>query len=374
MRRFLYSLLLTVLISNCAFTQEREKSFFSIEGKVNLDTGTVNLRPVVDSEWYPQDLTATTARISNGKFVLKGEITNPLGVYIEIQDVYYSPTYILSEGDQSVKIDINHNNEFVGYKSRYDQEEQAYRSYFLRSKQHIPDYYQVRDSLEAKGKISGKDSLMLEKLLVLNYRNTDSTMLSYVQENPKSAVAFWHFAELSRFGFSPIFDTIYRSFDKNIRRSFTGKKLKEYLAISGRMGKGKTLPKLVANDPSGVPIKANFYKSHEYTLVDFWYSSCGPCIAQFPKLKELYNEYSHLGFNIIGISTDRSEDIPQWRSAIKKFVLPWRQFIDENAVFSESIGIAVYPSSYLIDRTGKIILVNVKPNLLEDFLENRLHK
>lgn len=54
----------------------------------------------------------------------------------------------------------------------------------------------------------------------------------------------------------------------------------------------------------------------EYTLIDFWASWCGPCIASFPHLKNLYSSYDRDKIEIIGISIDT--DNKAWNKAIEK--------------------------------------------------------
>src|SRR5260370_38395244 len=62
-------------------------------------------------------------------------------------------------------------------------------------------------------------------------------------------------------------------------------------------------------------------------LVDFWATWCPPCIAELPNVKKLYETYHDRGFEVVGISQDRTMD------ALTKFLekekLPWINLYDQ---------------------------------------------
>ena len=108
---------------------------------------------------------------------------------------------------------------------------------------------------------------------------------------------------------------------------------------------------------------------HDYTLIDFWASWCGPCMRSMPGLKELYAEHSGEHFEIIGISLDRSRE--HWLGAIEHLDLKWVQltnlmFWDEPMV--KRFEIPYIPSTMLVDREGKIIIRNPNHDELAIYL------
>src|SRR4051812_35238867 len=44
-------------------------------------------------------------------------------------------------------------------------------------------------------------------------------------------------------------------------------------------------------------------------LIDFWSTTCGPCMREMPALKKLYSKYKIRGFEVIGITLDEDKEV-----------------------------------------------------------------
>jgi thiol-disulfide isomerase/thioredoxin len=105
-------------------------------------------------------------------------------------------------------------------------------------------------------------------------------------------------------------------------------------------------------------------------LIDFWATWCGPCLAEFPNMKELYEKYHEHGFEIVGVSID--ED----RAALEEFLaakkLPWTILHDrENDgqhPATTQYGIFAIPSMILVGRDGNVLDTQARGNNLEKLL------
>ncbi|SMC38044.1 TlpA family protein disulfide reductase [Pedobacter africanus] len=141
--------------------------------------------------------------------------------------------------------------------------------------------------------------------------------------------------------------------------------------INGRKNSviGNFIEDFTLNDPQGQPLKFSSLKGR-YVLIDFWGSWCGPCHVAFKELRTLYAKYQGKGFEILGLATENSK--AAWLKDLEKEKLPWLQVIDEQgnkSVSLEQFAISKYPTTVLVDPTGKIIGRDLNMKALEAILD-----
>lgn len=91
----------------------------------------------------------------------------------------------------------------------------------------------------------------------------------------------------------------------------------------------------------------------DYVLADFWASWCGPCRAEIPNIKKIYEKYKGKGLTVLGIAVwDKPEDT---KKAIDELKISWQQITNAGQVPTDLYGIQGIPHIILFGPDGKII-------------------
>ena len=131
---------------------------------------------------------------------------------------------------------------------------------------------------------------------------------------------------------------------------------------------GQPVPDFTATDLDGNPISLQDYRG-KVVLLDFWAVWCGPCIAEMPNVKRVYNSYKDEGFDIIGISLDTDE--ARLRNYLKENDIPWRQIFSGKgwqSPVSQQYDIRAIPAPWLIARDGTLISNRARGDALEQLV------
>ena len=119
----------------------------------------------------------------------------------------------------------------------------------------------------------------------------------------------------------------------------------------------KNAPEFALKDADGKTVRLSDYKG-KVVLLDFWATWCGPCKIEIPWLKEFQRKFRDRGFEIIGVSMDDEG----WQ-VVKPFVaelgINYRIVIGDDSTAQLYGGVDALPTTFVIDREGKIAAVHV---------------
>jgi peroxiredoxin len=129
--------------------------------------------------------------------------------------------------------------------------------------------------------------------------------------------------------------------------------------------KRKTAPDFALKDASGKLVRLADYKG-QVVLLDFWATWCGPCNTEIPWFTEFQRKYKDRGFAVLGVSLDEDG----WK-AINPFVaakkVNYRILLGDDKTGDQYGGLEALPTTFVIDRSGRIAAVHVGLANKKDF-------
>jgi thiol-disulfide isomerase/thioredoxin len=147
-----------------------------------------------------------------------------------------------------------------------------------------------------------------------------------------------------------------KNLDENVRA--LGEKMKTGAVNRARLLAGDPV-KITGKTLDGKSFDIRQYKG-KIVVVDFWATWCGPCRAELPNLKAVYEKYHSQGLEVVGVSLDeKEEDLVNF---LKETPLPWKILVNmephhagfENPI-ADHYGISGIPTVFLMNRDGKVV-------------------
>lgn len=129
----------------------------------------------------------------------------------------------------------------------------------------------------------------------------------------------------------------------------------------------KQAPDFTLKDANGHTVRLSDYRG-KVVLLDFWATWCGPCKIEIPWFQEFERQYKDKGFAVIGVAMDEEG----W-NVVKPFAqhmsINYRLVVGDDSIgdLYANGGIDALPTTFLIDRGGRIASVHVGLSSKNDF-------
>lgn len=152
----------------------------------------------------------------------------------------------------------------------------------------------------------------------------------------------------------------YGNLTDRVKKSAPGLALKRKIEEMEQVNVGGMAPNFKLTTPEGKELSLYDLRGH-IVLLDFWASWCGPCLAEVPNLKAIYEKYHAKGLEILGVSLDEKE--AAWKGAIERKGLTWRHVSSLKGWKCPVAGrfkVTGIPRMYIIDAQGKIIAQDLR--------------
>ena len=121
-------------------------------------------------------------------------------------------------------------------------------------------------------------------------------------------------------------------------------------------------PAFEGKDLDGNPVKSDeLFSANAVTVVNFWFTTCKPCVGELSELDALNKELAKKGGALIGVNTftlDGDEAaISEAKDVLAKKGVTYQNvyFASDGEAGKFTTNIFAYPTTYVVDRNGNIV-------------------
>lgn len=291
----------------------------------------------------------TTAKVKNGKFVVKGKLSYPQMVGLVFSPGNWGTQVFLENKAISMMADTTGSEHYDYTKYGMGKGARLKKVQVTGSEGHT-----AVQGYEASIKgIKGREALFSAQL---NYirpyitKNPGSVAGAYMLGNHymfNSAMPLNELEQLLAQFKAPAIQSLYYS---NLQKEVVERKA----VLPGNYAEDFTLLK---RDSTKFTLSSTRGK---YVMIDFWASWCKPCREAIPHWKEVYAKYKDRGFEIVAVTNDSRWD--DWKKAMDVEQMPWIQVADEFPIKNMPARViskykhGTIPLYVLLDKEGKILV------------------
>ena len=127
-------------------------------------------------------------------------------------------------------------------------------------------------------------------------------------------------------------------------------------------GSMQKFPAFEGKDLDGNPVKSDeLFSGNAVTVVNFWFTTCNPCVGELAELDALNKELAEKGGALIGVNTftlggdeaaiSEAKDVLAKKGATYQNVY----FDSDGEAGKFTTNIFAYPTTYVVDRNGNIV-------------------
>ena len=127
-------------------------------------------------------------------------------------------------------------------------------------------------------------------------------------------------------------------------------------------GSMQKFPAFEGKDLDGNPVKSDeLFSDNAVTVVNFWFTTCNPCVGELAELDALNKELAQKGGALIGVNTftlDGNEAaISEAKDVLAKKGATYQNvyFASDGEAGKFTTNIFAYPTTYVVDRSGNIV-------------------
>lgn len=346
---------------------------YTITGEVK---NAENMKVYLEDVFAEAPVIIDTTVVLNNTFTINNYSTN--GIYrLRFGEDMSNGLFLYLDNKDNIKITVDL-NEISGYKATGNAASIAIQDLMNTVKKNFSSLNEIAQETQTASPLS-KDSL--QTLMSLGKKNHVEYIKKFVEKEPNNDVACFALNFLGPLMQEEIpylvatTEKLHQASPNSKYITETYNQFQQYRDAlveesEGGVALNAQAPNIILESPNGDSIQLKNLQGN-YVLLDFWASWCQPCRMENPNVVALYNQYHAKGFEVFSVSLDANKD--QWIKAIAKDKLVWKNHGSDlggwNSAPAQMYNIKSIPSTFLLDKNGKIIAKNLRGNQLKAKLE-----
>ncbi|SHG59597.1 protein of unknown function [Salegentibacter echinorum] len=308
-----------------------------------------------------------TSEIVDGKFEFKGTLPNPERAEVafdeeleEFDGMYAS--YIVFLTNDTLKINATVNEKDGNfYFSDNSFEDGGVNSYYH---QNIDEFWKAYDGLS----FNPSDKVLMDSLKEYAFptirKNVIRVNEKLFNDKTNTIIGLNNLRNMFDNNFVFILEDMadeekesITNYFNNIDTSYTSSP--DYTVVSSHIKRmndakfGKKFMDFALPNIEGEEIRlSDVVSANEYTVLDFWWSGCGPCRTFNRESKAHYKKLKEHGIEIIAINVD--DGMKKWQRATEKDEIDWiNLYAGANSKIEADYNIVFFPTKMIFDKNKK---------------------
>ena len=122
-----------------------------------------------------------------------------------------------------------------------------------------------------------------------------------------------------------------------------------------------TFPQFEGKDLDGNSVSSSLFSDNAFTVVNFWFSGCKPCVDEMDDLDALNQRIKEQGGEVIGVNTEtldgNADNIATAKKILESAGASFRNiyFDPDSEAGKFALGIMAFPTTCVVDRQGNIV-------------------
>lgn len=348
--KYIYTMFLLMVFTTISLAQNKTAIGYTLSGTIKgVADGDVELKA-----YNSKTRTSTkvnTAKLKNGKFVMKGKLAGPEMMNLSIVPGNWATNVFVENGNILMQIDTT-GAEHYDYRAYGDVKGARLKQVKVTGSVNQTDYDQYEKSTNTKEKRSREAVFAAQ----LNY------IKPFIATKPSSVAGVLMLSNHYMFNSGMQLDELEQlmgKFKGEAKQSIYFSNLQNEIAerkavLPGNFAEDFTL---LQRDSTKFTLSSTRGK---YVMIDFWASWCKPCREAIPHWKTIYAKYKDKGFEIVSVTNDSRWN--DWVKAMDVEQMPWIQTIDEFPIKNMPARViskykhGTIPLYVLLDKEGKILV------------------